>query len=174
VGKGFNQGVWNDLEKYTRALARKYMNVYVCSGPLYLPRFVFYFCGIKIGANLFIFVWKINITITFTCIIEYVHIIISCLITSSKEADGKLYVKYEVIGKNHVSVPTHFFKVIVMENDRREFEMNSFVIPNQYFPEKTQLKNFLVPVETIERAAGFILFEGVPKNRLKTINGKKV
>ena len=27
------------------------------------------------------------------------------------ESDGKLYVKYEVIGKNHVSVPTHFFKV---------------------------------------------------------------
>ncbi|XP_048776224.2 endonuclease G, mitochondrial-like [Ostrea edulis] len=129
VGKGFNQGVWNDLEKYTRALARKYKNVYVCTGPLYLP---------------------------------------------SKEADGKLYVKYEVIGKNHVSVPTHFFKVIVMENDKGEFEMNSFNIPNQKFPENTPLKNFLAPIEAIERAAGFILFEGVPKSRLKTINGKKV
>lgn len=27
------------------------------------------------------------------------------------EADGKLYVRYQVIGPNHVAVPTHFFKV---------------------------------------------------------------
>lgn len=27
------------------------------------------------------------------------------------ENDGKLYVKYQVLGKNHVAVPTHFFKV---------------------------------------------------------------
>lgn len=90
------------------------------------------------------------------------------------EPDGKVYIKYEVIGKNNVSVPTHFFKVIVMETDKGEFEMNSFVIPNQSFPENTPLKNFLVPVESIERASGFLLFDGVPKHRLKTINGKKV
>lgn len=28
-----------------------------------------------------------------------------------QEADGKLYVRYQVIGQNHVAVPTHFFKV---------------------------------------------------------------
>ena len=95
------------------------------------------------------------------------------IVISRLEADGKLYVKYEVIGKNNVSVPTHFFKVVVIENDKGEFEMNSFVIPNQSFPENTPLKNFLVPVETIERASGFLLFDGVPKNRLRAINGKK-
>lgn len=95
------------------------------------------------------------------------------IVISRLEADGKLYVKYEVIGKNNVSVPTHFFKVVVIENDKGEFEINSFVIPNQSFPENTPLKNFLVPVETIERASGFLLFDGVPKNRLRAINGKK-
>ena len=95
------------------------------------------------------------------------------IVISRLEADGKLYVKYEVIGKNSVAVPTHFFKVVVIENDKGEFEMNSFVIPNQSFPENTPLKNFLVPVETIERASGFLLFDGVPKNRLRAINGKK-
>lgn len=49
-----------------RKLARKNANVYVCTGPLYLPRL---------------------------------------------ESDGNLYVKYKVIGKNNVAVPTHFFKV---------------------------------------------------------------
>lgn len=28
-----------------------------------------------------------------------------------QEADGKLYVRYQVLGRNHVAVPTHFFKV---------------------------------------------------------------
>ena len=47
-------------------MAKRNPNVYVVTGPLYLPR---------------------------------------------QEPDGKLYVKYQVIGKNQVSVPTHFFKV---------------------------------------------------------------
>ncbi|CAG4938732.1 unnamed protein product [Colias eurytheme] len=32
-----------------------------------------------------------------------------------KEADGKSYVKYQVIGANSVAVPTHFYKVVVCE-----------------------------------------------------------
>lgn len=28
-----------------------------------------------------------------------------------QEADGKLYVRYQVLGRSHVAVPTHFFKV---------------------------------------------------------------
>uniref|UniRef100_A0A915L132 Endonuclease n=1 Tax=Romanomermis culicivorax TaxID=13658 RepID=A0A915L132_ROMCU len=38
VGEKFNRGKWNDLEKHVRALVRKSRNVYVCTGPLYLPR----------------------------------------------------------------------------------------------------------------------------------------
>ena len=49
-----------------RSMAKKNPNVYVVTGPLYLPR---------------------------------------------QEPDGKMYVKYQVIGRNQVSVPTHFFKV---------------------------------------------------------------
>jgi len=38
VGKGFNRDKWNDLEKHVRSLTKSYDNVYVCSGPLYLPK----------------------------------------------------------------------------------------------------------------------------------------
>ncbi|XP_063234745.1 endonuclease G, mitochondrial isoform X1 [Bacillus rossius redtenbacheri] len=38
VGRGFNRDAWNRLEKYVRKLTKKYVNVYVCTGPLYLPR----------------------------------------------------------------------------------------------------------------------------------------
>ncbi|KAL8626003.1 hypothetical protein ACOMHN_012595 [Nucella lapillus] len=128
VGVGFNRGAWNDLEKYTRAVARKNRCVYVCTGPLYLPR---------------------------------------------KEADGKKYIKYEVIGANQVAVPTHFFKVLVIEDSQGQYEMKSFVMPNAPLSQNVKLKAYQHPVEAIERAAGFLLFEKIPRKTFRAINGEK-
>lgn len=88
-----------------------------------------------------------------------------------KDIDGKLYVKYEVIGANHVAVPTHFFKVLVVENEKGEYEMKSFVLPNAPMSEEIPLKAFQTPIETIERAAGLLLFEKIPRKRFRRING---
>jgi len=38
VGVGFNRHSWNRLEKHVRRLTKVYNNVYVCTGPLYLPK----------------------------------------------------------------------------------------------------------------------------------------
>jgi len=38
VGQGFNRDKWNDLEKEVRNLVKKYDNVWVVTGPLYLPK----------------------------------------------------------------------------------------------------------------------------------------
>ena len=38
VGVGFNRDKWEHLERYVRGLTKVYKNVYVCIGPLYLPR----------------------------------------------------------------------------------------------------------------------------------------
>lgn len=43
VGKGFNRDSWNRLEKYVRKLTKVYPNVYVCTGPLYLPKYNLYY-----------------------------------------------------------------------------------------------------------------------------------
>lgn len=102
VGEGFNRGIWNNLEKYVRAIARKNKNTYVCTGPLYLPR---------------------------------------------KEADGKTYVKYQVIGQSNIAVPTHFFKVVAIETNAGEFEILSFVLPNQPMKDDIPLKTFLTPLD---------------------------
>lgn len=40
VGIGFNRHTWNRLEKYVRKLTNVYKDVYVCTGPLYLPKYV--------------------------------------------------------------------------------------------------------------------------------------
>ena len=95
------------------------------------------------------------------------------LMSSRKEMDGRQYVKYEVIGANHVAVPTHFFKVLVIEDQQGQYEMKSFVLPNQALPDNVQLKVFQQPVESIERAAGFLLFEKIPRKAFKLINGER-
>ncbi|NXX51499.1 NUCG Endonuclease, partial [Tricholaema leucomelas] len=121
-----NQNAWNNLEKYSRSLTKHNKNVYVCTGPLYLPRM---------------------------------------------EADGKMYVKYQVIGKNNVAVPTHFFKVLILEKESGDIELRSYVMPNCPVDEKIPLEHFLVPIESIERASGLLF---VPNILKRTSNLKAI
>lgn len=129
VGKGFNRDSWNRLERHVRKLTKNHQNVYVCTGPLYLPK---------------------------------------------KEADGKLWVKYQVIGEKNVAVPTHFFKVIVAQETDGKLTMESYVMPNQVISDDTPLDHFKVPPESIERAAGLLFFDGINRKSLKAINGKAI
>ncbi|XP_056890262.1 endonuclease G, mitochondrial isoform X2 [Takifugu flavidus] len=114
-----NKNTWNNLEKHCRSLTKHYMNVYVCTGPLYLPR---------------------------------------------QQADGKLYVQYQVIGKNQIAVPTHFFKVLILEKaDGSGVELQSYVLPNDQVEEKVPLEHFLVPIEMVERASGLLFVHNIMK-----------
>ncbi|XP_015284389.1 PREDICTED: endonuclease G, mitochondrial-like, partial [Gekko japonicus] len=79
------------------------------------------------------------------------------------EADGKMYVKYQVIGKSHVAVPTHFFKVLILEKPGGEIELRSYVMPNCPVDEKLPLERFLVPIESIERASGLLFVPNILK-----------
>nr|AKB95591.1 DNA/RNA non-specific endonuclease [Laodelphax striatellus] len=128
VGPGFNRDAWNSLEKHVRKLTKLYKNVYVCTGPLFLPK---------------------------------------------KESDGKSYVKYQVIGPNNVAVPTHFFKVAVMETADNKLHMEAYVMPNQPIDSNTPLFAFQVPPDSIERASGLLFFDKMNRNNLVQINGKK-
>ncbi|CAG9533205.1 unnamed protein product [Cercopithifilaria johnstoni] len=127
VGKGFNRGKWNELERHVRKLVRKHKNVYVCTGPLFLPKL---------------------------------------------EKDGSLYIKYKIIGRNNIAVPTHFFKVVLIELIDGKFELEAYILPNAVIPDDTPLASFLAPLDSIERSAGFLIFDKLPKNALKKINGK--
>lgn len=77
------------------------------------------------------------------------------------EADGKSYVKYQVIGKNHVAVPTHFFKVLILEAAGGQIELRSYVMPNAPVDEAVPLERFLVPIESIERASGLLFVPNI-------------
>lgn len=88
----------------------------------------------------------------------------------NRNKNGKKYVKYEVIGDHDVSVPTHFFKVLLVENDDGNYEIESFVIQNKQIDDNIPLKAFKVPIDSIERSAGFVLFDKMPKNMVRSIN----
>lgn len=129
VGLGFNRDKWEHLERYARSLTKIYRNVYVCTGPLYLPK---------------------------------------------KDVDGKMYVKYQVIGENNVAVPTHFFKIIVGEFETtKDLEMEAYVLPNEAIPDHVAIHSFQMPPDAIERAAGLLFFDKLSRNRIKKINGTK-
>uniref|UniRef100_A0A8C6U9F9 Endonuclease n=1 Tax=Neogobius melanostomus TaxID=47308 RepID=A0A8C6U9F9_9GOBI len=84
------------------------------------------------------------------------------LFLPQRQTDGRLYVSYQVLGKNHVAVPTHFFKVVILElSDGQGVELRSYVMPNRPIPEQTPLEHFLVPIETVERASGLLFVSNI-------------
>lgn len=74
-----------------------------------------------------------------------------------------MFVKYQVMGRNHVAVPTHFFKVVILEKQRGEVELRSYVMPNTPVDNKIPLERFLVPIESIERASGLLFVPNIMK-----------
>ncbi len=53
--------------------------------------------------------------------------------------------RYQVIGANNVAVPTHFFKVLVREDEPGgELHLESYVLPNQPIPDDAPLQAFMV------------------------------
>ncbi|CBY24106.1 unnamed protein product [Oikopleura dioica] len=75
-----------------------------------------------------------------------------------KEKEGKLVVEYQLIGTNHVAVPTHFFKILLLESEK-EFQIKSYVMPNEETTSEDDLKQSMVPLEAIERASGLVFMD---------------
>jgi endonuclease G len=105
------RGYWAKLENHIRDLAKTHKNVYVTTGPLYLP---------------------------------------------FDDKEGR-FVKYRVIGSNDVAIPSHFFKVIVLEDWQGKKETLAYILPNYEIPLNTSLDNFRTTVQKVEKAAGMIL-----------------
>ncbi len=85
---------------------------------------------------------------------QVVHAFSGPLYLGSKARDGKRYVKYQLIGKNDVAVPTHFFMLIFVELPSSKIMAKSYILPNKAIEAKTPLKKFSASVEEVERASG--------------------
>ncbi|XP_052095204.1 nuclease EXOG, mitochondrial-like [Mytilus californianus] len=77
------------------------------------------------------------------------------LVLPTTDENGLHYVKYPVIGKNEVSVPTHLYKVIIIENDKSEpLGLGAFIVPNQPIGYEHHLKDFQVDLKQLEKCSG--------------------
>mmetsp|Transcript_10723 Transcript_10723/g.13407 ORF Transcript_10723/g.13407 Transcript_10723/m.13407 type:complete len:172 (+) Transcript_10723:152-667(+) len=86
--------------------------------------------------------------------------------------DEEGWVKYPVIGKNKVAVPTHFYKVIAAQKANDTY-LGAFLIPNHEFPEDKPLMDFVVPVRTIEEQSGHRFFPKLTRpNELKLLRSR--
>lgn len=87
-------------------------------------------------------------------------------------ADGKWYVKYEMIGSPpNVAVPTHFYKVIFAEDGRAggNVALGAFVLPNAHIPNDKPITDFEVPLEAVERASGVEFATKLPVQRRRRL-----
>lgn len=82
-----------------------------------------------------------------------VHVFTGGLYLPQEASDGKKYVRYQVIGKNDVAVPTHYFKIVF--DDKYEL-IKAFVLPNEPISANTPLEQFMTSLENIERSAGIV------------------
>lgn len=71
-------------------------------------------------------------------------------------------VKYQVIG-NGISVPTHFFKVILIEKTDGSLEPRAWILPNQAIRRDVQLDAFLTTTSYVEKVSGLTFFPKLPK-----------
>lgn len=55
-----------------------------------------------------------------------------------------MYVKYEVIGAQHVAVPTHFYKVVVGETKEGVLEMECYLMENTVIDDNIPIQSFQV------------------------------
>jgi len=84
---------------------------------------------------------------------DVVYVITGPLFMPKKGADGKRYVQYEVIGKNDVAVPTHYFKVLQAKKGKA-IHAEAFIIPNEPVQDDSPLKDFSTTLEKVAKAAG--------------------
>ena len=101
-----------------------------------------------------------------------VRVVTGPLYLPKRDADGKWYVKYEMIGNPpNVAVPTHFYKVIFAEDGRAggNVALGAFVLPNAPIPNEKPLGDFEVPLEAVERASGLEFATKLPVQRRKRL-----
>ncbi len=79
---------------------------------------------------------------------------------------GKRIVRYQVIGQNDVSVPTHFYKVIQI-NTNQGSTRAAYLVPNEAVPTQASLEDYQVSIEIVEKVTG-LAFETskMPKKTL--------
>jgi endonuclease G len=145
VGVGFNRDYWRRLEDTIRqqALADSTKELFVFTGPLFMPK-----DAPRQG----------NATGTFREADE------AEAADAGGANDEPLTVTYRLIGGNHLPVPTHYFKAILVVpvSAERSVKMFTYVLPNEKIDRARELSDYARSVDYVEHWAGFDLWSELP------------
>ncbi|KAG1051451.1 hypothetical protein G6F46_003345 [Rhizopus delemar] len=138
IGPGFNRQYWAYFEGFCRDLTKNFTDVYVYTGPLFLP---------KVGRN------------TYSLADTRLRSDGTSIMNAMKFNQMSYEMSYSLIGSNgpNVAVPTHFFKILLLIKDGNYFS-GSFVLPNQAISRSVLLSQFQVDLKAIEKASGLQFF----------------
>ena len=85
---------------------------------------------------------------------------------------------FQVIGQSEVAVPTHLFKVVIVENSKNSpIAMGSFIVPNEPIGYNRALKDYQVDVKELEWISGLIFTPKLDRTAVKnlcTVDGCKL
>lgn len=78
------------------------------------------------------------------------------------DGDGDGIVQHYVLGKNRVSVPTHYFKIVVSErrNGEEGFETMAFLVENTAMD--GEFEEYLVSIDSVETLTGYDFLASIP------------
>ena len=121
-----NGGYWNRLEMWCRELTKTYSDVWVISGPLWLPEVSDQDSDKPDSGG----------------------------DGKRKKKSEVRTISYQVLGNNYVSVPTHLFKVVLVTDPKLgQPLLSSFIVPNVPIADK-QLTHYKTSLEELERHVG--------------------
>ncbi|KAI8384703.1 uncharacterized protein BYT42DRAFT_563383 [Radiomyces spectabilis] len=152
VGVGFNRHYWAYVEDFCRQLTLNFTDVFVYTGPLFLPQPIStepqdpYAAGDDDDNH-----WM------------------SVMTRRKPKTKLKWEMRYEVLGRiPNIAVPTHFFKIILAVSDSGHM-VGSFVLPNKAIDHNTALTTFQVELSAIEKASGLQFFDRLDRKQFKNL-----
>ncbi|KAK4518002.1 methylenetetrahydrofolate reductase (NAD(P)H) met13 [Mucor velutinosus] len=153
VGPGFNRQYWAYLEQFCRDLTKNFTDVYVYSGPLFLPQLVTTHASSSSEAYALA-----------DSKIEFDEDGAIKVISKVSNTKDRYRMQYDMIGANGptIAVPTHYFKILLVSNGT-DYASGAFVLPNQAIDHAIPLDRFLVDLRAIEKASGLTFFQSLDR-----------
>ena len=141
-----NGDFWNRLEIYCRDLSKKFNDVRITSGPLWL--------AVEESDQ----IENENPSKP------------PKLLLNGRPCKPHKTMTYPVIGKNEISVPTHLYKVIIAEDPVLDMPLlAAFVVPNEPIPKNARLVDFQIPLSDLERKVGFRFHVQLDRNNVSDL-----
>ncbi|PWN44233.1 hypothetical protein IE81DRAFT_311123 [Ceraceosorus guamensis] len=150
VGEGFNRDYWAHFEDFTRRLTGRFADVYVFTVPLYLPRR-------DIDGKYRVTYEVIGEPSNVAVPTHFAKVILaSGLPVPTRTQSAPAALPAPSNPSPSVPSPTNLTASIV--SGRGPTLLGAFVLPNAIIPNEVPLRNFIVPVESVEKASGVNFF----------------